>query len=124
MKITAYDLDFDGAINSGAGATYLHASVSGMTIGIGASSKNMHITDGELGKVTAGSLYVDRAGHNNQVYFNAVTNGNSDSFGNMLVYATGGTGEVSFTAGASSFNMGLELQAAKQVAVQVDVTTT
>jgi hypothetical protein len=46
VTITAFDIDIAGTLTAGTMGVSIHAAESSQTIGVGATAKNMHITDG------------------------------------------------------------------------------
>ena len=52
ITVTAWDLDLLGFIRAGAGNVCIHGSKPSQTIGVGATNKDMHMTDGELQRIT------------------------------------------------------------------------
>ena len=58
-NVTAWDIDIDGSMRSGTETTHLHGAKDLQTIGLGGTSKDMHIADAELRKfTTSGGLRI------------------------------------------------------------------
>jgi len=113
--MTACDMDMDGSLTSGIAATNLHGAKSDQPIGIGGTSKDMHIEDSEvqrlsstlvIGSTLSGSITVDGA-----------------VFASVFLIATGPGAQADFSGASSTFN-NAAAQADNGIFVTTDLTTT
>jgi hypothetical protein len=122
ITITAVDIDMAGNMDSGTATIAIHGAKDTQTIGLGAAAQ-MHITDGELGKITAsGGLSIGN-GDNGSITVTGLTDANTDTVATMTLVATKSEMTVTFTGSRSTFK-GLTVQTAHGVNVAAGVTTT
>jgi filamentous hemagglutinin family protein len=115
LSVTGADIVLDGSLNSGTGTTTLLSS-NGGTIGLGGTSKDLTLDNGELGRITASNLVVGDA-TNGDITVDGVTNG-----GTVTMNATKSTSKVTFANSASTFN-DLTVNAGNGIAANAAVTT-
>jgi hypothetical protein len=126
LSITAGGLALNGTLSSGgtAGTTIL-ASLSGATIGLGASSCGgtcgISLTTTELGNITAGSLTIGD-GSNGNITVEGVSSTDSDQFGTLTLNATASASSVTFETSDSTFQ-GLTVNAGNGITLSSNLTT-
>ena len=126
LSITAGGLALNGTLSSGgtAGTTIL-ASLSGVTIGLGASSCGgtcgISLTTTELGNITAGSLTIGD-GSNGNITVEGVSSTDSDQFGTVTLNATASASSVTFETSDSTFQ-GLTVNAGNGITLSSNLTT-
>jgi hypothetical protein len=128
LSITAADLSLDGAVDSGAATTSLHAT-KGRTIGIGdvanigPAAAQFALSGAELQNITAGSLNVGGANSGN-ITVDGVTAPQVAGIAGTVVLQTPTSGRtITFSGGASTFKTLLVL-ASDGVSVSSNLTTT
>merc|ERR1712054_274366 len=125
LTITAWDLDLDGGVATGTENLFISGAQTSQTIGLGATSANMHIADQELQRMSADSGLTlggstTTAG---SMTVNEITAAGSDNLKPLVsLVAQADTASITFATAGSTFNA-LAAQADDGVIVQVDVTT-
>lgn len=121
LDITAAEINIDAATSVTSGGTAMTITASnGVGIGLGATDVGLHISDAELGKLTASSLELITTGSGDMTVDN-VSNGNSTNVNAVTLTADG---TVTFANNASTFNDSLIANADDGIAVNVDVNST
>jgi hypothetical protein len=119
IQITAYDLDLAGtaAIDAGTLSMTIHGGYPSQTIGLGAapSAGNMHITDGEVSRMSCENGLEIGSADSGSVAVNAMTAASTDNIGDLTLLATKAAATISFETGASSFDKAINVPAAKGV---------
>ena len=123
IVLTAWDLDLQGSITAGTAAITFHGSKVDQTIGLGDTSKDMHITDSELSRLTTIHGFTLGSSSNGSITVNRVTDTNSDTMGTISLLATKQAKLVTFKLAPSSFNKGIVVQAKGGIVLSESVTT-
>jgi hypothetical protein len=124
LSITADDMDINGAVSSGTAEIYILPTTASHTIGIGATSKDMHMSDAELGFMSTVPMLTIGDSSNGSIFIDGVTDGSSDDLGVLRLRTTKAKRNVQFIANPSSFNKGLEIFASDGVILSQSVTVT
>jgi len=111
IQVTAWDIDFQGTTSANDRTFEIHGSKSGQTIGLGSTSKDMHISDVELATLTSRDGLTVGSSDNGSMWVNAITKASSDEIGTLTLRATGVGSSIIFRYGISSFNKGITVQA-------------
>merc|ERR1719460_559297 len=101
----------------------LHASDAARTIGVGSTAAQMHITDGELGMVTASGGLTVGSPTNGNITVDGVTEASSDQLGMVVLEATAAGQSVTFNSNPSSFDKGITVKAASGIVLSDSVVT-
>jgi len=123
ITITAWDLELDGSIDAGTQSIVQHGSQPTMTIGLGASNEYMHITDGELGRMSATGGFTLGSSTSGHMTVDGITESNSTTIGTLTLIATKTGRIISFEQQPSNFNKGITVQAMGGVVLSENVTT-
>jgi len=126
VLITAYDVDFDGGIDSGTAAITIHGSMDDQTIALGAApspAAKMQLDGTELQLITNSGGLTLGSSTSGSMTVNGMADANSVAVGPVTLLATKATKTVTFATAASLFNKGITVQASEGVTLQVDVTT-
>jgi hypothetical protein len=123
IVITAWDLDVGGTLTAASKELSIHGSQVDQTIGVGATKKNMWITDNEVGRITAtGDLTVGSTS-NGDITVDGLADASTDELGRVRLRATRAARHVVFDANPTLFNKGITVQAAGGVVLSTSVTT-
>ena len=124
LTITANDINLNtsGALNTGSGDITILVSDGG-TIGVGAASGDMQITDAELGNITANNLTIgDSTGGN--ISISTVTAANTNTISGTITLDASGSGKLISTDNSTSvFENALTLTANTSITVAGDLST-
>ena len=110
LLVTTYDLDLPGAFNSGTNSTVIHGASESQSFGLGDTSKDMHVTDAELGRISTSDRVVVGSSTTGNIVVDGITEGNSNSAAVRLV-ATKEDTVVTFLGASATFNRGIIIQA-------------
>ena len=122
LVITAWDIDFVGELSGGTSKVFISGSQTDQTIGVGCS-KNMHLSNTELGKISAvGGLEIGSI-HNGELSVEGVADTSSGAVSTISLVATKAGKSVVFLGTASAFNKGIVVQAMGGVVLSESVTT-
>lgn len=110
LVISAWDMAIDGALDSGTSSMIVHAAAEDQTFGLGATAKDMHISDEELGRLTTTDRCSIGSSTSGAIAVDSITEPNSNSAAVTLI-ATQEATVVTFLSGASTFNKGITIQA-------------
>jgi len=125
ISLTAGGLALNSTLSSGTASTTILASLSGATIGLGASSCGgtcgVSLTSTELGNITAGSLTIGNTS-NGAITVEGVSSTDSDQFGSLTLNATASGSSVTFENSDSTFQ-GLTVNAENGITLSSNLTT-
>ena len=79
VTITAWDMDMDGSVTAGTDQLVVHGAVATQTFGLGDAGANMHVEDGELGRMTASGGLTMGSSTTGSIEVDAVSFNNSDT---------------------------------------------
>ena len=126
IELTVDDIDLQGSATLSAGTQTLQVVTTSVsrTIGLGDATRDMQITDTELGLFTAtGGLTIGNS-RNGSISVDGITLGSSDSFGTLTLKALKDTATgITFMDQASHFHKGITLQAQGGIDFADSVTT-
>ena len=112
IQITAWDFDLLGSMTAGTSEISIHGAHPDQTIGIGATPQNMHITNEEMGRITAlGNMRVGSSMSGN-MFVSGIDELNSDKFSRLTLVATRAGRTITSHIQSSSFNKGITMVSA------------
>jgi hypothetical protein len=123
IEVTAADLDLAGTLTAGTGSISLHAAGLDRSVGIGATPKDLHITDDEVSRLFASGGFTLGDIHNGPITVNGMTDLNSRNMGRLTLLATKYGQTVNFESVASQFNKGITVQSGGGIVLTESVTT-
>ena len=111
ITISSWDIDFQGSLSAETEGILVLPAFPSQTVGIGDTSKNLHLHDAELGRMTSRAGLTIGSNKIGDVYVDGVTDANSVHLGTTTLIANKPGRSVTFETGASSFNKGIIIQA-------------
>lgn len=123
MILTAWDVDLSGQLDAGADSVTIHTSLPGQTLGVGITTKDMHVANTELDSVFAAVGLTLGSSVMGSVTVDGVDEASSDSFGRLTLAATRDGSVVTFENSASSFNKGISVQGMQGITINENLTT-
>ena len=121
LTLTANDITLNGNINTGSGSLTILVSHSS-TMGLGASSGGLSLTDAELDNITTSGTLTIGDSTTTTMSINGWTAAAGIS-GPVVLTATGAGGAITFETAASTFQAGLTLNALDGVTFNESVTS-
>ena len=112
-----------GDFNGGTASLMMHGSKINQTIGVGETSKDMHISNLELGRLSALAGMTLGSSDNGSITGDGISDSNSDTVGTITLLATKQSKLVTFKTTASSFNAGIVVQSLGGIIMSESVTT-
>jgi hypothetical protein len=124
LLITAWDIDIDGTITVGTNSVSIHGAKASQTLGLGATAKDLHLSDAEVGFITGSAGLTVGSDFSGNLNVDGMTSANTDAVGTITLMATKADKLVVFSTTASIFQKGIILQGMGGVVLSADVTTT
>jgi len=124
LDIVAFDADINGSLDAGTGKIFIDGSKPGQSVAVaGFSSRDMHISDAELGRMASGTSVQIGANATGTMIVAGVTDGSSSNVGRLILTAATTGSSVLFQQAASVFNKGITVQANGGITFSKDVVT-
>jgi len=122
ISVTAADFVFLGSLAAGSQGIDMQTSGNDRTIGIGATSQQMHLTDSELRMLSAQYVTIGNTLNSNFVV-NGVSDGSSTNLGTLTLVATKAGRTITFGPSDSFFNKGIVVKSMSGVLLTGSLTT-
>ena len=130
LVITADDIDMKSAssVKSAVSGQYsgditIHPFTAGREIGIGMTTKPLHLEDAELGRFSTSSSLTVGDSLSGSITVHGVTADKTSNVGRLTMIATKAGKTVEFSGSESVFNQGFSVEAAAGVVLSQDVTS-
>ena len=112
-----------GSLVVGEAGVTVHTAQADQTIGVGLTSKDMHIGDGEVGRVTALQGLTIGSSANGSITVNGMSDANTAAVGTITLLALNQAKIIKFESDPSYFNKGIFVRGQGGVNVETSVTT-
>ena len=123
VTITAWDLNVPGSINAGTSNITILSRTGTQTIGLGSTTKDMQVDDGEIGKLSAAAGLIVGSALNSHITVAGLSVANTDSIGTLTLRSLQPGTSVNFADAASNFDKGIVVQATAGVNIAHDTVT-
>jgi hypothetical protein len=125
LTITADDMDFQeqSSISTGTTTMLITTTTASHNIALGGTTKDMQISDSELGAVHASGGLIIGDSSSGHIYIDGIADSSSDNLGILLLRATKAGKIVHFTNANTEFNKGITVQTSGGVALSASMST-
>lgn len=123
VYITAADVDMEGGeLTAGNAAITVHGSITSQNIGLGVSAQTLHLTGSEIAQITAGSGLTIGGDATGNLYVDGLTSEDTSTVDTIVLMATRASHTVIFHNTGTTFNKGINIQAANGIVLSQNVT--
>jgi hypothetical protein len=88
LMVSMWDLDLDGGFMSGTASIAVHGAKASQTVGLGLTQQDMHIEDGEIGRITTSNSLTIGSSTSGSLVVDGLTEVSTHDLGRLILLAS------------------------------------